>query len=137
LERDRDYLWAEAREPFQAGDTWWLDNQALTQSAAEEVAERHEPDPWDNIITEWLKTPTERLDAFGNPVTAMSSTPDFVTVPDIMAHCIGKEPKAWTQPDQNRVSHSLTARGWKRYQKRIAGQRIWGYILSPVSPVRP
>lgn len=134
LERDRDELWAEARDRFRAGEKWWLENQALTQSAADEVAERHEPDPWDGLIAEWLTKPTERPDP-GLPT--LTSALDFVTVTDILAHCIGKRPDAWTQVDQNRAARSLTAKGWKRHQKRIAGTRLWGYIKSPVSPVRP
>jgi predicted P-loop ATPase len=61
LERDRDQLWAEAVERFRAGGSWWLDSQALRRSAAQEVAERHEPDAWDELITEWVKAPKERL----------------------------------------------------------------------------
>jgi putative DNA primase/helicase len=139
LEHDRDQLWAEARDRFRARDTWWLDNHVLTQSAAQEVAKRYEPDPWDALIAEWLRAPTERSDPLGLP--AMISTSDFVTVGDILIHCIGKQPNVWKQEDQNRVAHSLTAVGWTRHQKRTGGARPWGYSnkpsLSPVSPVRP
>jgi putative DNA primase/helicase len=135
LRRDRDQLWAEARERFRAGDTWWLDNQGLMESAAEEVEARYEGDPWDALISEWLKDPKQRFDQ-GHPVTALTSTPEFVTVPDILIHCIGKRPDAWMQADQTRVARALTAKGWKRYQKRIPGGREWRYSKSPVSPVQ-
>jgi predicted P-loop ATPase len=137
LARDRDQLWAEACKRYRAKEPWWLDNPSLTQAAAAEVAERHEPDPWDDLIGEWLGAPTQRLDPTGTPVAPMISTLDFVTVTDILAHCIGKRPDVWTPADQNRVARSLTSKGWKRHQKRIAGARPWGYSKSPLSPVSP
>ena len=138
LESDRGQLWTEAVERFRAGEAWWLDNQALTQSAAAEVAERHEPGAWDELITDWVKAPKERLDLSGNPVAPLISTTDFVTVRDILIHSIGKDPKVWTQADQNRVAKSLTAKGWKRHQKRLGGgAQKWGYIPPPVPPVSP
>ena len=126
LERDRDQLWAEARERFRAGDTWWLDNQGLTESAAEEVEARYEGDPWDPLISEWVRDPIQRSDP-GHSVVELTSTCAFVTVTDILIHCIGKRPDTWTQSDQNRVARSLIAKGWKRKQNRIGGEREWGY----------
>jgi putative DNA primase/helicase len=134
LKRDRDQLWAEARDRFRAGDKWWIDDPALMKSAAEEAAARYEGDPWDEIIAAWVKNPLQRCDQSGHPLAELISTPDFVTVTDILAHCIGKPPGTWTQTDQTRVARSLTAKEWKRKQKRIDGEQEWGYV-PPVTSV--
>ena len=133
LQRDRDQLWAEARDRFRAGDTWWLDNPALMESAAEETQARYEGDPWDEIIAAWLNAPKQRRDP-NYTVPALTSTEEFVTVTDILIHCIGKRPDTWVQTDQNRVARSLTAKGWKRKLKRIGREREWRY-LPPVTSV--
>ncbi len=134
LQRERDQLWAEARQRFQRGDTWWLDSKPLIESAAEAAGERYEGDPWDERIEEWLQNPTARLDQTGHPVAELGSTRESVTVTDILVHFIGKRLESWTQTDQTRVARSLTAKGWTRHQKRTAGRREWRY-KSPVSPL--
>jgi predicted P-loop ATPase len=135
LERDRDQLWAEAFVRYSAGENWWFDNPALTQSAAQEVAARYEPDPWDDLIASWVKKPMARVYPPGLP--PLTSTSDFVIIKDILIHCIGKDPNVWKQEDQNRVAHSLTAMGSTRRQKRVGGVRIWAYAKPAASPVPP
>src|SRR5438477_8360578 len=56
LRRDREQLWAEARERFHARDSWWLDNDDLVQSATQEVEARYEGDPWDEKIAAFVST---------------------------------------------------------------------------------
>jgi putative DNA primase/helicase len=134
LARDRDQLWAEARERFRANCTWWFDTQELETCAAQEVQARYEPDPWDELISDWLKGPRAGLDPDGCPVSTITSTTDSVTVTEILIHCLGKRPDTWVQSDQNRVGRALIAKGWKRVLKRIPeseGKREWRY-RSPV-----
>jgi predicted P-loop ATPase len=133
LERDRDQLWAEARERYRAKDTWWLDKQELLEAAADEVEARYHGDPWDETISEWLKNPKQGSTQ-GYPAAALTSTCESVTVTDILIHCIGKRPDTWTQTDQTRVARLLTSKGWERYQHRILHRRQWRYRKSPVSP---
>lgn len=131
LARDRDQLWAEARDRFRAGDKWWLDSQMLVDSAAEETRARYEDDPWDPMIAEWVQKPKQRTDPSGYPLPPMSSEPDSVTVADLLTHCIGKRPDTLTQTDQNRVARSLKSQGWERYQARNDdGDREWRYRKS-------
>jgi predicted P-loop ATPase len=110
LERDRDQLWAEARERFRAKDTWWLDTEELMRSAAEEAQARYEGDPWDEIIGEWI---SER---------------ESVSVSEVLQKCLTKTKETWTQIDQNRVARSLVAKGWQRKLKRTRGKRAWQYV---------
>jgi putative DNA primase/helicase len=60
LERDRDQLWAEARERYRNGEECWLDED-LTKDAEAEQAGRQRPDPWDPIIADWLFARVERV----------------------------------------------------------------------------
>jgi predicted P-loop ATPase len=132
LVRDRDQLWAEARERFLAGDSWWLDSKDLMELAADEARARYEGDPWDELIADWLKNPSARFDQNGHSLAALKSTCEYVTVTDVLIHCLGKRQDTWTQADQNRVARSLTAKGWKRKLKRTNDGREW-YYLAPVT----
>lgn len=134
LERDRDQLWAEARVRFHAGEKWWMDNENLIKSAAEEAKARYEADPWDELLAGWLHDPRPRRDQSQQIVSPLTSTPESVTVADVLLHCIEKQPGAWTQSDQNRVSRSLVSMGWTRKLKRTGGDREWRYF-APVTSV--
>jgi predicted P-loop ATPase len=109
LARDRDQLWAEARERFQGGAVWWLDSKELNQQAAAEQADRHEGDPWEEIIAPWLALRTD------------------VSVGEVLTQCVKKSPDQWTQVDKNRVARSLRALMWRRYNARVEGGREWRY----------
>ena len=54
LRRVRDALWAEAREAFEAGETWHLSPELETLMAEEHV-DRLEVDPWDESLATWLR----------------------------------------------------------------------------------
>ena len=118
LKRDRDQLWAEARDCYRAGAPWWLDSAELNEAAAVEQQERYDADTWQPIIEQWI---TGR---------------ESVTVEQILASCIDKPVKDWTQIDKNRVARSLKALKWERFQKRLDDEsREWRYRKSPLSPV--
>lgn len=109
LTRDRDQLWAEACDRFNSGAPWWLESRELNEAAEEEQDSRYEQDPWQSLIEEFVKSR------------------DDVTVPVVLAQCIGKPEKDWTQADQNRVARTLRAMKWERFRARIDGQREWRY----------
>jgi predicted P-loop ATPase len=109
LKRDRDQLWAEARERYRAGERWWLDTEALEQVADREQQARYDADPWDEKIIAWVEDH------------------DWVTVSQILESCLGKGKEHWTQTDQNRVARCLRAAGWERKRKRVADGMEWRY----------
>ena len=43
LARDRDQLWAEAKNRFEKGAVWWPETADLVQLASDEQIERYEP----------------------------------------------------------------------------------------------
>ena len=86
LARDRDQLWAEARDRFRDGSPWWLDSRELTALAEEEQADRCEEDPWQELISAWIEGRTD------------------ASIPEVLTQCINKPVPQWTQQDRNRVA---------------------------------
>ena len=109
LKRDRDQLWAEARERFRAGASWWLDTPELNKAAELEQEDRYEGDPWDSPIREWAE---QR---------------DSVSVEEVLTLCIAKKCDQWTQSDKNRVARCLRAMKWRRYSSGPRRARKWRY----------
>jgi putative DNA primase/helicase len=117
LKRDRDQLWAEARDRYRAGEKWWLDSDELTAKAAAEQRDRYDADPWQSIVEK--------------SICGLA----YVTVEQILGTCLQKPEKDWTQTDKNRVARSLKALGCERYQQRLDdARREWRYRVSPLSP---
>lgn len=128
IERDRDMLWAEAVDQFDHGAVWWLQDAGSIDHAAKEQHDRYQPGQWDSIITEWVDRPTERLDALGQPVAPLESTADFVTISDVLTHCVGKHKSQWTRSDQMAVASALKSLGWERFKRRRDGEKLhWAY----------
>lgn len=141
LERDRDQLWAEARDRFRRNEPWWLETQDLDALATEEQAERYQGDAWDEPIEAYLENETRWLEnGYGerNAYRQPRATPlNDVSVAEIMEHALDIEKGRWTQIDQNRVVRSLVSMGFKKCRPRKGGhgkggQRERRYRRDPV-----
>jgi putative DNA primase/helicase len=117
LRRDRDQLWAEARERFRGKDIWWLDDKALVDAAADEQQARYEGDVWDEKITQW------------------ASNRESVSVSEVLEHCLAKPKKDWGRADEMRISRSLKSKGWirKRGPEDGDGNRPYRYWRGPTA----
>ncbi len=126
----RDQLWAEAVARFAAGAPWWLEDRDLIAEAASAQEAKRVTDAWDDTIDRWLTHTTETVtvgqQTWSHPVARPAPLTD-VSVGEILEHALGIEPGRWTDRDQKRVGGYLTARGWKRYQKRLGRARAWRY----------
>lgn len=112
LERNRDQLWAEARDRYREGSPWWLESPDLVRLAEAEQQARYEEDAWQDRIEEFL---VGRSD---------------VSISQILEMCLEKKPRDWTQIDRNRVGRCLRALGWVRYHgKDQSGSRQWRYAV--------
>jgi putative DNA primase/helicase len=125
LKADRDQLWAEAYDRYQAGEPWWLDTEELNEAAKLEQDERYCPGPWDEEILEWLENPSPRLidrtrdgDVISLP---FHSTRERITVADVLVHVIRKPIERWDQKDANQVVRCLTHAAWEQNQDRSRG----------------
>lgn len=106
LEDVRDQLWVEARDRFLAEETWWIDDEALNQSAAEEQERRCIPDPWEA------------------PISGFLAGRDKVTVDDILALAVSVPIEERDQRAANRVAACLRVLGWRRHQQRAVAAVI-------------
>jgi predicted P-loop ATPase len=112
LARDRDQLWAEAKQRHSAGEKWWLDTSALVELAAEEQTARYQGDPWEEVIAPWLEVHTS------------------TSVSEVLEKCLAKPQAQWTQADKNRVGRSLRALGWERYRERGRERLEWRWRMA-------
>jgi predicted P-loop ATPase len=101
IARDRDQLWAEAVALYNAGEPWWLTDEALLLEAHGQQEERQQDDAWHEFIANYC-----------------AATAEDVSVAEIL-EALGVERARWTQVDQNRVARCLVMLGWERYQKRM------------------
>ena len=123
ITRDRDQLWAEARNAFQANEHWWPeDREHVTLCTAEQDA-RAESDEWETLIGNWLGG------SFAN-----GSRQSF-TLSTILGDALGFRDKEgnirpWSDRDQKRAARALSKLGWFRTTKGSAdvqGFRPWIY----------
>jgi predicted P-loop ATPase len=132
LTRDRDQLWAEAYERYNARSVWWLETEELNELARREQDERYDPGVWDDVILRWVDDPKQRYANDGGtrlPVEPFESDRNRVTVTDVLVHGIGKDIDRCTQIDKNQVARCLTHYGWKRKQDRRGAKRgDWFYF---------
>jgi predicted P-loop ATPase len=114
LERDRDQLWAEARQLYAGGAAWWLLNPEAINQAKQEQLARLTDDPWDGVVNSFTATLSD------------------VSVAEVLAGALHLDPSRWGQVEQNRVARCLKARGWVRVQVRTGDKRAWRYKRSEV-----
>lgn len=115
LKIDREQLWAEALRLYNDGVTWWPDDEKFIADATEQQKLRYVPDTWQDDIEPWLDNPSQQSGFM------LESTRDYVTVRDVLTHCLLRPIGQRNQIDDNRVSRCLRAAGWKQRQMRING----------------
>lgn len=115
LDRDKNQLWAEARDRYEGGARPVLrDKLSVQLASAERGAYRH-TDPWLPIITKHLAQ-TQVFDYDETPVT----------ITDILTNAIGADKHRQTRADAMRVANCLKLIGFESFQygkKRLSGWR--------------
>jgi predicted P-loop ATPase len=106
LRRDRDQLWAEAVTRYKRGESWWLEEPALIEAAAEEQETRYSADPWEEPIAAFLSNRTIP-----------------VTTADVLRLAIEKPRGQWTRADETRVGAILLRLGCTRGPREPTGSR--------------
>jgi putative DNA primase/helicase len=121
LRRDREQIWAEARELYQSGAKWWPSTDEEIRACTAEQTKRTVPDAWQPAIETWTR---QNIEGAG-----------YVTVGDVLDGALKIEKARWDQPAQNRVARCLRAilnddeQPWlERHQLRAADKsRLWAY----------
>lgn len=134
LERDRDQLWAEARDRFRRHEPWWLETRELDALAAEQQAERYQGDAWDDPIRIYLNHETEWMEnGYGEqrPFRRARAVPlDDVSVAEVLEQALRIDRARWSQADQNRVVRCLVSMGFKQYRANRGDTRERRYRRS-------
>jgi predicted P-loop ATPase len=108
----RDQLWAEARDRYQAGESWWLEGGALNDAASIEQRDRYQADAWEAPVSRHIALKTS------------------VSVGEVLAEALERRVGEWTQVDMNRVARCLRSLGWEKHRARDGQQREWRYYPS-------
>jgi predicted P-loop ATPase len=135
LQADRDMLWAEARELYEAGVPWWFTDATKTGKAAASIATdeqeaRYQPDAWERLIADYLESRLHQPPH--NPAYRVS-------VELVFRDAIGLDAVKWDQTAMNRVARCLKRLGWDRKQVNIKDvvqgkektKRTWMYVRPP------
>ncbi|NML84301.1 VapE domain-containing protein [Polaromonas sp.] len=118
IARDRDQLWAEAREQFKAHGVL---HQQAERLAEDEHATFAEHDEWDNVIHKWLREP----DFAGN------RTPferEFLTAGEVLREALCLPNSQIAKQQLARVKKSLIRQGYTYVNKRVHGVKKRGFL---------
>lgn len=96
IEIERDQLWAEAVVAFDAGEQWYLTDDALIAASIREQGERFEDDVW-----------TEPVEDYCRPRVQVG-----VSTHELLGSCLGIEMGKWTHAELMRVGSILRRIGW-------------------------
>ena len=107
LEADRDQLFAEAMNLFQAGVPWWPERAFEINHIMPQQTERYEGDPWEETVSEFI---------VGKP---------RVTISEVAKNGLFIDTPRIARSDQNRIAAILSAIGWMRGKRGDKGERFW------------
>lgn len=118
LSRDRDQLWAEAREAWEANPSpsaLEMPRKLWGEAAVEQEKRRH-VDPWEEVIDSHLR--------------AAAEGPGWITTMDLLCKLSLKTPSELKTQDYKRVTAiMLTRPKWKAKRMQVNGVQARGYIL--------
>jgi putative DNA primase/helicase len=122
IHRDREQLWAEAREMFRGGAQWWPDRETSTL-CREQQTERMVGDEWQSLVEPFAVTHVARY--------------GYVAVTEVLGDALGIEKGKWDQITQTRAARCLRAierdgKQWlKRCRRRIGGSGSQAWVYAP------
>jgi putative DNA primase/helicase len=119
LIRDRDQLWAEARDLFKAGHEWWVRASDRLLYETEQDA-RYIGDTWESLIMNWLSDKQKNKDGVYQFV-------DYVRTDEVMRSALHLDIAKHSPAEQARVGKIMARIGWKR-QRETGGVRDWFYV---------
>ena len=117
LEAERDQLFAEAMDAFNAGENWWLDREFEAEHAKPVQAAAYMSDSWEEDVAKWLDKPV--IDELDDDPLPKSET----TVSELLSDALGIATGSHSQSQQNRAGAVLRSLGWVKQHTR--GGKVW------------
>jgi putative DNA primase/helicase len=104
LIQHRNQLWAEAVALYRLGPddggAWWFTDKSLVADACEQAEARRPPDPWEQLVLDYVATKRETTGA------------------EVLMQCLSVKAADLTQGHYMRVANILRRAGWRK-------ERIW------------
>lgn len=122
IREDRDQLWAEAYQRFEAGCSWHVTDPELERILSHEQRARVYDDPWGPIVREWLKSPRVPDGAGG---TRIIEHADGIEPEDVLLGAIGMRPGDMRAGDVERIGEVLRELGWVRVRVNDERERAY------------
>lgn len=107
VKANRDQVWAEAVNLYQAGERWWLDEEEAAQLVDASV-DHLAQDPWIGPIEDWLEQQGQVTE---------------VTTAQLLGGALEKRPDTWGRADETRVGAILRQLGWTDRQRVRRGEK--------------
>ena len=107
LVEDREQLFAEAVNLYQAGMPWWPDRAFEAEHIAPQQAARYEGDAWEEPIAEYLLGKSR------------------VTVTQVARGAVNMDMARIGTADQRRIASVLTVLGWAPGKRGSNGEKFW------------
>jgi predicted P-loop ATPase len=134
IARDRDQLWAEAVVRFRAGHPWHVDTPGLKLLCEAQQAERQETDPWTEIVSQWLRAPTQ-VEMWGQEAHRVPlDLSAGVATADVLLHCLGLRRGDVEVRHEMRVGAALRDLGYRRRRVERDGRREYRYLPPEPEP---
>ncbi|MDQ2093292.1 virulence-associated E family protein [Rhodalgimonas zhirmunskyi] len=106
LDAERDQLFAEAMDAFNAGEEWWLDREFEAEHVKPVQAAANVEDSWAQPVAKWLdKSPCDELDDDPRPK-------DKTTVSEVLSKALCIDSGRQDRAAQNRAAAVLKTLGW-------------------------
>jgi hypothetical protein len=118
IERDRDQLWAEARDLFSLVGVDWSDAERLALHEHDKYVVQ---DSWVDIVAAWLDTP--ELDG------TKPSARKFLRVAEVGQGALNLNPHGMQRREELRIGKTLRVLGYERRKVRDGERSVWAYRL--------
>ena len=118
IARDRDQLWAEAREQFKAHGVMYREAERLAEAEHGAFVEH---DEWDNVIHTWLHAPD-----FADIRTPFDR--DFITAGEVLREALCLPNSQHARIQLIRVKKALIRQGYSYENKRVYGVKTRGFV---------
>lgn len=123
IERDRDQLWAEARDLFLSSGVAWKEAETL---AAPVHAEHMVGDSWADAVSRWLDEPA--MDGIS------PRERKFLRVGEVLQEALGVSAREAGRREELRMGNVLRTLGYERAKVRVDERAVWAYRV-PLVPL--